>query len=334
MKLETVLPESDFDHLRDTWTRAAISTKQADPFCSAPIWQLAFHEAFSPMRRLLVESASDSLICFAEKTFSPDNIYLTPIEASWFFGCPLLGKHSVDLLGAAMEFLATEYAPYFPKILVSGIRPKGLLVGRILEKFRKDFNIYLHSVGMQCAASLKGGIDGYLSHRSGNFRSKLKKARKRAADSGVYFERVLPHSMEEASAIYARILTVEAISWKGIQACGMAESPSKEFYAAMIRRLAQRAQARVIMAKCDGKDIGFIFGGLAGNIYRGQQFSYAAEWKDFSIGNLLQFEQIQWLCEEKIARYDMGPIVGPKMDYKEHWTEIRIPFHCILLKKR
>jgi len=333
MKLETVLPESELEHIRTAWTHAAISTQQADPFCSSPTWQLAFHEAFSPKRRLLVEHASGSILCFAEKAFSPSQMYLTPIEPHWFFGCPLLGRHSVDMLVRAMEFISTEYSPYFPKILISGIRPKSLLAGRLLQTFNKKFALSLHYEGLQCAASLRGGIDGYVSRRSANFRSKLKKARKRAAVGGVYFERVLPLSPEDASAIYSRMLAVEAASWKGIHACGMAESPAKEFYAAMMRRLSQRAHARVIMARYEGKDIGFIFGGLAGKIYRGQQFSYDEEWQEFSIGNLMQLEQIQWLCEEKAVRYDMGPLVGQGMGYKAHWTETLIPFQCWRLEK-
>ena len=334
MKLEAIPPESECEHIRDAWMHAAVSTKQADPFCSSPIWQLAFHEAFSPKRRLLVEHSSGSVLCFAEKAFSPSDIYLTPIEPHWFFGCPLLGRYAVDLLIEAMECIAAEYAPYFPKILISGIRPKSSLVGRLLQACNKDFAIYLHSRGLQCAASLRGGMDGYLSRRSANFRSKLKKARKRATNAGVDFERILPLFPEDASTMYSRMLAVEAASWKGIHACGMAESPAREFYSAMLRRLSQQAQARIIMARHEGKDIGYIFGGLAGNIYRGQQFSYHDEWKNFSIGNLMQVEQIAWLCEEKAARYDMGPIVGKAMGYKEHWTEKRIPFQCWRLEKR
>ena len=334
MKFEVIPPESEMEHIRDSWIHAAITTNQADPFCSSPTWQLAFHEAFSPTRRLLVESISGSLICFAEKVFTKADTYLTPLEPSWFFGCPLLGMHSIELLVQAMDFIAKEYDPYFPKIMISGIRPKSLFARQLFKAVSKNFVIYLHSEGVQCAASLNDGPDGYLSHRSGNCRSKLQKARKRADGKGVYFERVLPLSPADALAVYSRMLAVEATSWKGIHACGMAESPSKEFYAAMIRRLSCGAHARVIMAKYGDKDIGFIFGGLAGNIYRGQQFSYDDEWKEFSLGNLMQFEQIQWLCEEGVIRYDMGPIVGQKMGYKAHWTEQRIPFECWLLEKR
>jgi hypothetical protein len=334
MKLEAVLPESEFEHIRAAWTHAAISTKQADPFCSSPAWQLAFHEACSPKRRLLVESTADSVMCFAEIVFSPSNIYLTPIEAHWLFGCPLLGRHSVDLLVKALEFFTTEYAPYFPKILISGIRPKSSLVDRLIQAFSKTCNIYLHSSGMQCAASLTGGIDGFLSRRSANFRSKLKKACKRASAKGVYFERVFPATPVDAATIYSRMIAVEETSWKGIHSCGMAESPAKEFYGAMIRRLSQRSDARVIMARYEDQDIGFISGGMAGNIYRGQQFSYNDDWKEFSIGNIMQFEKLKWLCEEKAVRYDLGTLAGQGMAYKTHWAEKYIPFQRWILAKQ
>ena len=101
----------------------------------------------------------------------------------------------------------------------------------------------------------------------------------------------------------------------------MTESPAREFYADMIRRLAAQGTARVMFARHEDQDIGFIFGGMLGPCYRGQQFSYDAAWKDLSIGNLLQVEQIRWLCEEGAVRYDMGTASGEPMAYKLHWTE-------------
>lgn len=88
-----------------------------------------------------------------------------------------------------------------------------------------------------------------------------------------------------------------------------------------IRRLAAQGTARVMFARHEGQDIGFIFGGMLGPCYRGQQFSYDAAWKALSIGNLLQVEQIRWLCEEGAVRYDMGTASGEPMAYKLHWTE-------------
>lgn len=316
------------------WEKKAISTSQADPFCSTPAWQMAFHDAFSPARRLLIESSSNSLIAFAEHVESPEEIFLTPIEMHWCFGCPLLGKDAVNLLAETLPKIERLYKQTSPKILISGIRPGGVLSQRLIKTFAPCFDIYLYSSSVQGAASLANGVDGYLSRRSTNHRKKLKKQARRAAEMDVSYERISPTSIEEAEATYSRIIKVELASWKGIEKCGMAEPGSKEFYDSMLKRLSMSGDGRVIFAQHEGKDIGFIFGGLAGRIYRGQQFSYDDKWKDYSIGNLMQVEQIKWLCEEKVKRYDMGPVSGPKMGYKTHWIEKRSHIQSWLFVRR
>jgi hypothetical protein len=333
VKFQSIASASYHEHF-PTWEKAAVSTNQADPFCCSLIWQLSFHDAFSPKRSLFIEESSDSALIFAEKVFETGEIFLTPIEPSWFFGCPLLGSHSTALLSEALEFLEKRYVPSFPKIIISGIRPKGRLSRCLLRTFGNSFDFYLHSTGVQCAASLAGGIDGVLSRRSAKHRHKLKREHRRACDKGIYFERSIPASAPEAKTAYSRMIAVELSSWKGIGHCGMAESPSRQFYDVMLRRLSVSRRGRIIFARHEDKDIGFIFGGKVGNIYRGQQFSYAHDWKSFSIGNLMQMEQIKWLCEEKAKRYDMGPIVGPSMEYKTHWTEERMPIQTWILERK
>ena len=128
------------------------------------------------------------------------------------------------------------------------------------------------------------------------------------------------------------MLAVENASWKGLRRCGMAEHPAKEFYSTMLHRISISKEGRIILARKDDDVVGFIFGGLAGRIYRGQQFSYADAWKDLSLGNLMQFEQIKWLCEEHCVRYDMGPMNGPRMAYKKHWVEKELEIQTWLLE--
>lgn len=153
---------------------------------------------------------------------------------------------------------------------------------------------------------------------------------RRADHYGIEFERNVPVTQIDAEETYKRMLAVEAVSWKGIQKCGMIEQPSNDYYACMLRRLAMSGRGRVIFAQHEGRDIGFIFGGMAGTVYRGQQFSYSDEWQAHSIGNLMQLQQIQWLCEEGATRCDMGPL----MDYKHHWTENRPKIETITLAKK
>ncbi len=318
---------------QSAWQKAALGTNQADPFCCAPAWQLPFHEALLPERRLVFAEGSGSALILAETVQSPNEIYLTSPEVGWFFGCPLLGPHAVDLLVETLPLLVRAHAPAFPRFIISGIRPGGELGKRLWQNMGKSFTFYLHSGSVQCSASLENGVDGFMARRSANHRAKLRKDARRAAAAGVYFERVNPANAAEAEGCFKRMLAVEGQSWKGLGACGMTEAEPKAFYAAMLRRLADSKEGRVIFARHEGKDIGFIFGGLARNIYRGQQFSYIAEWKDFSIGNLLQLEKITWLCEEGVKRYDMGSITGPRMEYKSHWTEKRAPIESWLLIK-
>ena len=117
-------------------------------------------------------------------------------------------------------------------------------------------------------------------------------------------------------------------------ACGMTEMPARRLYAILMRNLARQGMARIILARHEESDIGFIFGGVVGAVYRGQQFSYNNAWRRWSIGNLLQVEQVRWLCEEGVSRYDMGPLDGEAMRYKEHWTERRLPLETWLLIPR
>jgi len=307
---------------RDTaWNKAALSTRQADPFCCLTYWQLAFHDAFSPKRRLLVRESADSVIAFAEKVFSENDIYLTPVEPHWLFGSPLLGRHAVDLLADTMGDVERYYGKRFPRLVISGIAPHGSVYKQLKRRLDDRFRFWRHRSDVQCSASLAGGFDGYLARRSANLRKNLKKAISHASTRDMVFERHAPASPQEAEAVYSRMLAVELASWKGEGRCGMVESPCKEYYGLMLERLAHSRNARVMFARHEGKDIGFIFGGMAGKIYRGQQFSYDDEWRSASIGNLLQHEQIRWLCEEGATRYDMGPAIGYKMDYKAHWTE-------------
>ena len=316
------------------WNRAALNSRQADPFCCLPVWQLSFHEAYSPYRRLLIRESTNNVIAFAEKVFSPKSIYLTPIEPHWFFGSPLLGKHVVELFSDALVDIEKAYVSTYPKIVISGIRPNGSLFQNLTRKLGSRYEFIRLNSGIQCSASLADGLDGFLSRRSGNFRRKLKKLSNKTLGAGITFEHHMPGSDDEADDIYARMLSVELSSWKGTGQCGMAEPGPKKFYEVMIKRLAAWKDARVIFARHEGNDIGFIFGGMAGPTYRGQQFSFDEQWRSASIGNILQMKQIEWLCEENAKRYDMGPLLGRGMAYKSHWTDKNHKIETWVLEKK
>lgn len=317
---------SEIDGADPLWNKLGCHTGQRDPFSCLPSWQLAFNETRDPRSRILIRRSTDSLIAFSQRSVSPNvrrasDFYLKSIEHGWCFGSNVLGAHGAELLHDTMIELERLYWRRFPPIMISGIAPNGATYRALKKYFSKDFTFHRFQAGTQCGASLKGGLDGYYSRRSANHRRKTLKQIRRAREAGVVFERHNPRTEVEADDIYSRMLDVERISWKGIDECGMDEPVSRAFYDALLKRLTQTGDARIIMAVNDGRDIGFIFGSMAEKIYRGQQFSFDESWGHASIGNVLQAEQIRWLCEEGAVRYDMGPRFGRGMEYKKHWTE-------------
>lgn len=311
----------EFDRHDSIWNRAVRAEDHGDPFCCRTEWQLSFHEAFAPGRQLHVRANERSVIAFSERP-TPEATVLEPIDCNWLFGSPLLGPDAVPMLVDLMAEM-----PRSP-VLVSGLLPDGPRVHELIHAFASSCELFRVASETACIASLDGGFDGYLSRRSAKLRRGVRSAARRADAMGVTFERHAPADLEHCDAVYSRILAVENRSWKGIGRCGMAESPSREFYQIMLHRLCAARGGRVMFARHEDEDIGFILGCIGSGVYRGQQFSFVDEWRPHSIGNLLQYEQVRWLCEDGVARYDMGPL----MDYKPHWTERQQRFDAIVLR--
>ncbi len=317
---------ADLDRRDSEWNRAVANSVQADPFCCRTEWQLSFHETHYPHRPLHLLQSGNSHLALAEQGEPGSGVRLEPLECHWVFGCPLLGPRAVEMLAELVDAFDAQRG-LVPEILIGGLLPGGERKQELLRRFGSRYEFYRAESRVERCASLAGGLDGYLSRRSPKHRRNLRQAARRAAARGVEFERLAPQDRAEADAAYARMVAVELASWKGIGACGMAEPPSRAFYECLLRRMAQAGIARVVFARCGERDIGFVFGGLADAIYRGQQFSYAEDWSGASIGNLLQYEQLAWLCEERAVRYDMGPL----MEYKLHWTELEVRSEPLLL---
>lgn len=337
------------EELYRSWNDA-VDAEQYDPSCSAPAWQLSFHDTFAPARRVFIAAEDGNVCAFAEASFMEGGPCLLPLEPHWFSGCPILGPQADVFLAHCLGAIIREY-DRIPGIMLSAMRPQAEgeeTMRRIARGFNRFYDFALYAQPEQRVASLEGGFDGWLSRRSGNFRCKMKKARRRADELGVTFERHIPSGPAEADALYARMLDVESRSWKGAMDSGISETPSREFYHAMIHRLATGPQAgagRVIFAMHEGRDIGFVFGSLAGggmsmgaptgSVYRGQQFSYDQDWREWSIGDLLQLQQIAWLCDEGVIRYDMGMSDDPRMAYKARWAEtVRSQQTWLMIPKR
>lgn len=326
-------PNLQMREFRESWQKFAIGTDQIDPACNTPSWSLAYHKVFNPANRVFYHLEDGGLLLFTEH-MSDTGFYIGPIENNWMFARPALGFLAPQIFDYAIYKWQKEYKNHLPPILLSGMVENDITCVKFFLRHNKKFDFYRAKTMLECCASLEGGVDGWLSRRSGNHRAKLKKAVKKAKAYNLEFERHRPGSREEADRIFQRMLRIERQSWKGIEHCGMAEYPSCEFYNELIGRQSTRRDALVIIARLEGEDAGFIYGGLAGPYYRGQQFSYANDLGHLSLGNIMQWEKVKWLCEIGIKRYDMGPLTGARMGYKSHWTEIRKESNTWIMQRR
>ena len=316
------------DAPQSLWNRLARQTPQPDPFCALTAWQLSFRDAMDPGRPYIVRHNEDGLVQFALHVLGKTPV-LGPIERLWLFGCNVLGPAGPDLLEQLVDEIPAVSGNRCTRFGISGIDPEGVLALELRKRFEGRCSILLLREDVQGAASLVGGLDGFLSRRSPSFRRNLRNSERRAARAGVQFERHCPTTPYESDAVFQRMITIEQKSWKA--GGGMDEGFSSVFYAAMLRRLSASRDGRVVLATRDGEDVGFIFGGMIDGIYRGQQFSFADACRDLSLGNLLQREMIAWLCEQGAERYDLGPARGPFMDYKASWAELEFPMESWVL---
>lgn len=306
------------------WRALALQTEEADPVCCGSAWQLAWLEASNPDARVLWMASDDSAAIFTVAIEVGKPIMLLPPESNWYFGSTLFGPDSGEMLWEMLETLENGGLG-IPVIAILGACMRDSREWRTLRRtFARSADFYPQGVFHNAVASLEGGVDGWLSRRSANFRQKLKKALKAESTAGIAFEFHRPLTKNEGDALYARMLAVEEKSWKGRIGSGICERPSKIFYQGLLRRLIPDKNARIMFARHEEEDIGYIFGSTLGGIYRGQQFSYDHEWAGHSVGNLMQYHVICELCGENFTRYDMGAADGVKMAYKSHWTENRL----------
>ena len=330
---DTLEPSSMSQEMRAAWEEAARASELSDPLSNELDWVLSYHAVHGRNRPVLLLFEHGNLVCLAEEHLPNGSVLLAPLEASWLYNRPLLGPDPLPLFFRAVDLIEQHYGrASFPTIILGGMWPNQALSNEILLNLGHVFSFFLYGEGTQASASLEGGIDGYLSRRSANFRAKLKKAVRRAKEAGIRYERVKPANLPDALATYERMLKVEKNSWKGKSENGLLHPLSTPFYRELLTSATLGGRARIIFARREEIDVGFIFGIVAHNIYRGQQFSYDLDLKALSLGNTLQYEELLWLTEEGVLRYDMGPASGEKMAYKLHWTELTFPLQSWILR--
>lgn len=307
---------ASLDELRDdaeTFDAAVAETPAIDRFCSSSAWILAADAALMGERTPWIWRSDAGWIATARAT-RPGGRYLEPLELAWGLACPIVGADPA-LMVEGLLALASADADW-DALLLAGVSPGGAHARALRHHLRPGWRLGRGPATTRYVASLEGGVDGFLSRRSRNFRKGLRADQRAAAARGLVFEAVDVTAVG-APACLARILAIEARSWKGRSGVGIDQGLMRAFYEHMLGPLAARGAARLLVGRVDDRDVAFILGGVFAGEYRGLQFSYDADERALGLGNLGQLAQIERLVEERVLTYDLGTA----MEYKERWAE-------------
>jgi CelD/BcsL family acetyltransferase involved in cellulose biosynthesis len=294
----------------DGWVAACADV---DRFCTSSHWVIPAARGLMPSRKPWIRRGEQGFLAFMRVAREDGSEWLEPLEAMWGLACPVVGEPAA--LARELAAALTDEARVVAVMLCGmGQRTHRFLeVARALEP---TCRLALGPPTRRYVADLRGGPDDFLARRSPAFRRSLRKAARRAAREGV---EIVPMTVDAANAgeAFERLLAVDTASWKGRLGVGIADG-MVGFYRHMLPRLAACGAARLMFARRDGRDLAYIFGGVLGNTYRGLQFGFVAGQEELSLGNVCQLHQIEALCREGVAFYDLGS----EVEYKRRWGEL------------
>ena len=319
----------EFERCAEPYNRSVGETQWIDRFCSRSEWIVSFHLAFLPDRELHLYRRGDSFVALAAREHPTVGLYLEPLENMWCFACPLTGSEAPRLLA---DVAAAHSQPDRPlPIVLSGVPLAGELLPALVETLGDIYEIRAVDSTRRFVASLAGGMDGFLSRRSASMRRNLRAATRKAVRAGIAFQSIEIGSVADFDAARAleRILSIEVHSWKGLEGVGVDRGGMLEFYRNLLPRLAARSALRLLIARLGDRDLGYVYGGVVGDHFRGLQVSYDHEFQHLSLGNLLQQEMIRLLCEEGVRTYDLGT----RSEYKQRWGEEGLETVTLVLRK-
>jgi hypothetical protein len=242
-----------------------------------------------------------------------------PLEAGWGLAAPFAGAEPaavVELLGELWAASRRE-APEEEQVhalFLSGLPAVGAWMRAIRRRFEPRHRIGTATPCQRRVAELAGGLDGFFSRRSPKFRASVRRAERVARAEGFAAEL---HTGGALDALFARVLDVERRSWKGRRGEGIDRGLPRDFYRMIIERLLARGTLRLLFVRRGERDVAYVLGGLFGDTYRGLQVSFDEAAAEAAPGNLAQLWMIEALCEEGVARYDLGT----DMPYKRRWAE-------------
>lgn len=295
--------------VHDAWLR---ETPHIDSFCSSTIWGISANYAFGDSGQIIQHSSDHGSALFVW-----NSLFLRPLECVWLLGSPILGPRP-ERVFRELEQAGAPGVPPWHAMVLSGL-PLSTAEWRPLHEAATRRCI-LRWVGSRNRniASLEGGLDGWLSRRSPKFRTNLRRSDRAGEREGIQFTRHLIRHPDDAASFFSIVRDVEHRSHKAESGNGILEEPMHTFVASVFGLSIHRLGLHFVIAWRNGDPIGYVFGTVFMDMYRGLQMSFDDRFRSLSLGNLLQLEMISWLCDLEVPRYDMGA----DLPYKERWAEL------------
>ena len=317
---DKTLTIADFEKETDRFDQAVLETPGIDYFCSSSAWLLAAHRNLHQRRRVFIHHLNHTWLLFAQVQHEQGFYYFEPLEASWCFSCPVIGPDYEENVETFLQFCIL-HKPEWRVLLLSGVTKNSPFYRSLLNRCTRYFDVRLGQPTKRCVARFEtdgtSGYEKFLKSRSANLQRHLKKAQQKAQVTGILFELVRPDNDVLGGACYDEIIRLEELSWKGQKHLGLLEPAMANFYRALSVTLTKCQNARILFAKHNGKNIGYLLGGVVSKTFRALQFSYDETYASYAVGNLMQLEMIRLMCLEGCLTYDLGM----EMPYKKRWGE-------------
>ena len=302
----------------EPWSKACSGRHDLDRYCSSPYWGVPLCKAFQGDGELFVyRSSSENFAVFCERPVQ-GGVLVLPADGMWLLGTPILSSRPASMLGDLIRYWAANPHPSgLRQILIGGVYPESRLIA---TRFWERLGGWELESSQRMVASLQGGFEGFMSRRSKNFRSRLRRTVKAAEKEGVEVDFMPGQADREACfQLMERVFEVEADCWKGQKGQGINTGGMRLFYEEMLPRLAAHGRLRGLFLRQEGQDVAYLFGALFDGYFRGLQFSYRST-HDAGLGNVCQYHMLQSLVEEGCSDYDLGQ----GMKYKTRWSEQHI----------
>lgn len=309
---------------------AVDETCEIDPWCSGPDWVLPVHLGFAPHSELLLlavaSPTNQGCALLARYRLADGRSMIAGLEPLWGFAAPVLAAEpevAARRLARRLEALGG-----WDVLVLPGMpEPKGpaSYTAQLARGLSALGRVKLGAGITRQVADLRGGYEAWWGQRASRFRRNLRQASRRAEAAGI---ELVDASAEPA--VFNRLLAIEKRSWKGREQSGIASPQMMVMYRAMVDRLLARHRLRVHLARLDGRDVGYILGGVRARRYRGLQISYTTDVSALSVGHLLQHHQIEVLCASAEAdAYDLGM----DLDYKRRWADHAEPSFTLVIER-